>query len=266
VTYLHTDHLNSPRLATNDTGTVIWRWESTAFGETQPNEDPDGDGTTTTINLRFPGQYYDQESGLQYNWHRYYDPKIGRYVTSDPIGLRGGFNTYAYVENSPVTWIDPYGLLGYTPPGDDNRRGGIPGYGLPAWSGGVSGGAGGSFNFGSEGASYDSGFAVDGFGNRCFYSSICERKGIGFQGSLNPVTLRGRNSRLCSGTYFTNGIFWNFGAGLIASGNISYGDGTISGGRGFSFGLGGGIAAGTQTCMVTLICSDDDPCACKNTQ
>jgi len=110
VRYLHSDHLNTPRLATNGQALVIWRWEGTAFGQTAPNEDVDGDGKLTTINLRFPGQYYDAESGLHYNWNRYYDPRIGRYVTSDPIGLAGGFNTYAYVTNNPLIWMDPWGL------------------------------------------------------------------------------------------------------------------------------------------------------------
>ncbi len=57
------------------------------------------------------GQYYDQETGLHYNYHRYYDPATGRYLTPDPIGLAGGINLYAYVENDPVNWVDPYGLF-----------------------------------------------------------------------------------------------------------------------------------------------------------
>src|SRR4030067_443834 len=65
---------------------------------------------TVTNNLRLAGQYYDSETGLHYNWHRYYDPKTGRYISSDPVGLKAGLNTYAYVANNPLRWIDPTGL------------------------------------------------------------------------------------------------------------------------------------------------------------
>lgn len=90
VLYLETDHLDTPRAARNQNQTVVWRWDSDAFGSTSANEDPDGDNQTVTINLRFPGQYFDAESGLHYNFHRYYDPNLGRYLSPDPIGLAGG--------------------------------------------------------------------------------------------------------------------------------------------------------------------------------
>jgi RHS repeat-associated protein len=109
--YLHTDHLNTPRLATDDTQTVLWSWEGEAFGATTPNEDPDGDHLRLILALRFPGQYADTESGLYYNWNRYYDPGTGRYVTSDPIGIFGGLNTYVYVGSNATRWTDPLGWV-----------------------------------------------------------------------------------------------------------------------------------------------------------
>ncbi|MCE0559398.1 RHS repeat-associated core domain-containing protein, partial [Motilimonas sp. E26] len=83
---------------------------SDAYGNGAANEDVDGDQQLTQIDLRFPGQLFDAESGLYYNYYRYYDPKTGRYITSDPIGLVGGINTFAYVEGNPVKLIDALGL------------------------------------------------------------------------------------------------------------------------------------------------------------
>jgi len=107
----------------NEQGTKIWSWEENAFGETLPNEDVDNDGILTTVNLRFPGQYFDQESGLHYNWNRYYDPKMGRYISSDPIGLVDGLNTYAYLNSNPLKFIAGSGGA-RAPSGGGARRGG----------------------------------------------------------------------------------------------------------------------------------------------
>ncbi|MFC5771125.1 RHS repeat-associated core domain-containing protein, partial [Thauera sinica] len=99
-----------PRVARNQAGQVVWRWESDAFGSTAANEDPAGTGTSTTVNLRFPGQYFDKESGLFYNLNRYYDPTIGRYISPDPIGLAGGLNSFGYASQNPLSFTDPDGL------------------------------------------------------------------------------------------------------------------------------------------------------------
>jgi RHS repeat-associated protein len=116
VFYIHTDHLNAPmRLTEPATNTIIWRWDHDPFGNGAPDEDPDGNGLVARLNLRFPGQYYDAESGLSYNYFRDYDPATGRYTTSDPIGLAGGINTYAYVRGNPIRFIDPYGLQDDSP-------------------------------------------------------------------------------------------------------------------------------------------------------
>ena len=109
LVYLHTDHLTTPRFATDATGQLVWRWEGDGFGATLPDEDADGNGQNTVVNLRFPGQYLDSETGLHYNWNRYYNPSTGRYLISDPIGLEGGLNTYLYAEANPVRFIDPTG-------------------------------------------------------------------------------------------------------------------------------------------------------------
>ena len=106
------DHLGTPRQARLTDGTVVWRWESDGYGNTAPNQDPDGNGQATYVYLRFPGQYDDEESGLHYNGHRYYAPRLGRYLSSDPIGINGGSNTYAYVEGNPLSGVDPEGLAG----------------------------------------------------------------------------------------------------------------------------------------------------------
>ncbi|WP_434114258.1 RHS repeat-associated core domain-containing protein [Methylocaldum sp. GT1TLB] len=115
VYFVQADHLAAPRLLTDQNQTVAWFWDSDPFGGGRPEEDPDGDQQPLTLNLRFPGQYYDGESGLHYNYFRDYDPSLGRYLESDPIGLVGGLNTYAYVGNNPIRYTDPRGLEAVMP-------------------------------------------------------------------------------------------------------------------------------------------------------
>lgn len=104
VYYYHNDHLGTPQKMTDSTGTVVWAADYKPFGEATITV------STITNNLRFPGQYYDAETGLNYNLNRDYNPVIGRYVESDPIGLRGGLNLYRYAGNNPVNVFDPDGL------------------------------------------------------------------------------------------------------------------------------------------------------------
>jgi RHS repeat-associated protein len=110
IYYIHTDQLNNPRKVTrpSDNG-LMWRWDPDTFGSVAPNTNPSGLGTFT-YNLRFPGMYSLPESALYYNYHRTYDPQMGRYVESDPIGLEGGINPYAYVGGNPISRMDPLGL------------------------------------------------------------------------------------------------------------------------------------------------------------
>jgi len=106
------DHLNTPRAIEDGTQKVVWRWDNQEpFGDDTPNEDPGNTGTSFSFPMRFPGQYYDAETNTAYNYFRDYDPGIGRYVQSDPIGLLGGIATYAYVADNPVSWGDPRGLM-----------------------------------------------------------------------------------------------------------------------------------------------------------
>ena len=104
IFHYHLDHLGTPQEITNQKGGIVWSVQYKAYGNLALK-----DVDYVENNLRFQGQYFDEESGLHYNRHRYYDPGTARFVNQDPIGLSGGANNYKYVSN-PVSWIDPFGL------------------------------------------------------------------------------------------------------------------------------------------------------------
>jgi RHS repeat-associated protein len=109
--YVHADHLGTPRAITRPSDNAkVWEYENTEpFGNSAPNQNPSGLGNFV-YNLRESWQYHDSEVGTNYNYFRDYDPGTGRYVESDPIGLRGGLNTYAYVGGNPLSFVDDFGL------------------------------------------------------------------------------------------------------------------------------------------------------------
>ena len=102
---IHNDHLGTPQKLTNSTGTVVWSADYKPFGEATITV------STITNNLRFPGQYFDSETGLNYNYYRDYNPAIGRYIESDPIGIQRGTNhLFSYAGQDPINSMDALGL------------------------------------------------------------------------------------------------------------------------------------------------------------
>ncbi|HWA11770.1 MAG TPA: RHS repeat-associated core domain-containing protein [Burkholderiales bacterium] len=113
IYYIHTDHLDTPRLIADQTPTTVWRWDNDdPFGANMANGNPTGLGMFV-FNVRLPGQYLDQETNSHYNYYRDYSTETGRYIQSDPIGIHGGPNSYAYVNSSPMLYTDPRGLHAY---------------------------------------------------------------------------------------------------------------------------------------------------------
>ena len=112
MTYLHANHLGAIEAATNSAGDAVWQASYAPFGaikiQTKLGEHQQH---ALKLNLRLPGQYEDDETGLYYNDHRYYDPSLGRYLTPDPLGMPDGVNRYAYVRNNPLKYVDPSGLF-----------------------------------------------------------------------------------------------------------------------------------------------------------
>lgn len=124
--YVEPDHLGTPRVVIEVARNVpVWTWDlkSEAFGNSVPNQDPDGDANVFVFSMRFPGQRFDAFTGVNYNYFRDYEPGTGRYVQSDPIGQRGGYATFAYSNSSPLLTWDFFGLMPSLNPGPVNAEG-----------------------------------------------------------------------------------------------------------------------------------------------
>jgi RHS repeat-associated protein len=251
--YAAPDQLGAPHQLANAGGTTAWHWDHDPFG----NGAPTG---SYAYNLRFPGQYFDGETGLHYNGLRDYDPSTGRYVQSDPIGLGGGVNTYAYVSGNPLSRTDRRGLEDFwdnpatysggnygDPYCDTNPEYcedvTFPGGTIPPIS--VSVGAGAMGNIGPYGGGGDSGVAFDTQGHLCVYENSCqsivesygEGGSIGISGQLS-------SGALCTGSQTSQGIYYYGGEGIGGEGQYTVGpNGNIGYARGIlgpSEGAGGG--------------------------
>jgi RHS repeat-associated protein len=103
------DHLGTPQELTDQNGNTAWTAQYKAWGEAQEQRSEFAQRVGLKNPIRFQGQYHDPETGLHYNRHRYYDPRVGRFISKDPIGYLGGLNVFQYGPNS-IGWVDPLGL------------------------------------------------------------------------------------------------------------------------------------------------------------
>jgi RHS repeat-associated protein len=234
VSYFHNDHLGTPQILTNDSQTVVWKAAYTPFG-----------GATVSIQtvenpFRLPGQYYDAETGLHYNYFRYYDPTTGRYVTPDPIGLRGGINLWPYTANNPLRWIDPWGL----------------------WTIGV--GITVNVQAGPINFNFSGGVVVDSSGNVGTYTTGGGGLGVGAEVS-GGISVSGSNAQTIndlSGPFATGSL--GGGWGPNASGDFFTGDSphgwVYGGGITVGAGLGAGGSSSITGTLINPLWSPSSPC------
>lgn len=229
---------------------MVWRWDSDAFGIGDADLDPDLDTDEVNVRLRFPGQYFDEETGLHYNYFRDYDPVVGRYLESDPIGIFGGLNAFLYSSANPVIWIDQYGLIraGRNDPSKRRVRRGQP---LS-----LSGQIGGFAHLAVVGAGGGLGVSVDEDGV-CIFAEVCGSIGLGVYGAVGAqlgVSIpHGGPTATRAGVFGAGGFL---GAGMV-TGTVGEGGGVSAATRG---GAGGGLAAGFIACrQVPIWCPSTAP-------
>jgi RHS repeat-associated core domain len=124
---IHDDQVGRPEAVTDASQTVVWRAQNFAFTQNVIV-------ANVAFNLGFPGQYYDAETAAWNNGFRDYKSGLGRYLENDPIGLRGGINSYAYVGGNPLSYTDPYGLWAWGDPLPQGLVDGVTGFGDGVYS------------------------------------------------------------------------------------------------------------------------------------
>lgn len=250
TSFVLNDHLGRPEVAANASRQVVWQAKNAAYDRSITVDQIGG------LNLGFPGQYQDVETGLWVNGYRTYDDSIGRYLESDPIGMMGGLNTYSYVRNDPVLRIDYLGL-------DDTvcmYNPAMCGMSLSPVVGNASVGLGASGNLFAGYGSVEVGGDVDSTGTMCVHAQFCEGGIVGLpvQGEAGVTGAVGTGA-LCSGTQVTKGVFVIGGAGVAGGGQVTGNSGGFSVARGL-FGVGGspeGAAggAGVMVCTTKYWCT-----------
>jgi len=222
IYYYHLNHLGTPQKLSDANQVVVWEGDYQPFGNVEVVVE------AVTNNIRFPGQYFDEESELHYNYFRDYAPGSGRYMESDPIGLGGGLNTYGYTLQNPVKYTDPLGLAT------------------------LSVGGSGTFFVGGVGGSVTATGGVDTNLRACVSFTVCGRAGVGVSINGSGVASVG-TGLFCPGDAGSLGGFVGGGVGPFASvstrTNKDLETTTTAG-----FGLGAGGNAGAQLCETKTIC------------